>query len=142
MLIQQKTDNRLDKSDYNNSIRLIQVGFHYKKNKTEDNLKLERCKSVCEEYRCDLTKELDDMSGISKQHYYDMFHHYILADEWCRNQKCLAIRVPGGTVGGIHFDDNSIITKIVIDTNYVVKTYPANVNELIQKFVGETIEWQ
>ncbi len=73
---------------------------------------------------------------------YDMFHHYILADEWCRNQKCLAIRVPGGTVEGIHFDDNSIITKIVVDTNYVVKTYPSNINELIQKFIGEVIEWQ
>lgn len=47
------------------------------KNKTEDNLKLERSKSVFEGYRCDLTKELDDMSGISKQHYYNMFHHYI-----------------------------------------------------------------
>lgn len=105
-------------------------------------MKLERSKSVFEEYRCDLTKELDDMSGISKQHYYNMFHHYILADEWCRNQKCLAIRVPGGTVGGIHFDDNSIITKIVVDTNYVVKTYPANINELIQKFIEEVIEWQ
>ena len=94
------------------------------------------------EYRCDLTKELDDISGISKQHYYDMFHHYILADEWCRNQKCLAIRVPGGTVGGIHFDDNNVITKIVIDTDYVVKTYPKSINELIQKFIGEIIEWQ
>lgn len=139
MLIQHKTENRLDKSDYNNSIRLIQVGFHYK-NKTEDNLKLERRKSVCEEYRCDLTKELDDMSGISKQHYYDMFHHYILADEWCKKEKCLAIRVLGGTVGGIHFNDNNTITKIVIDIDYVVKTYPSNVNDLIQKYVGEVIE--
>lgn len=142
MLIQHKTVIRFDESYYNNSKILIQVGFHYKKNKTEDNLKLERSKSVFEGYRCDLTKELDDMSGISKQHYYNMFHHYILADEWCRNQKCLAIRVPGGTVGGIHFDDNSIITKIVVDTNYVVKTYPVNINELIQKFIGEVIEWQ
>jgi len=140
VLIQHKTENRLDKSDYNNSIRFIQVGFHYK-NKTEDNLKLERRKSVCEEYRCDLTKELDDMSGISKQHYYDMFHHYILADEWCKKEKCLAIRVPGGTVGGIHFNDNNTITKIVIDIDYVVKTYPSNVNDLIQKYVGEVIEW-
>ncbi|RKI83825.1 hypothetical protein D7V90_08005 [bacterium 1xD42-87] len=140
MLIQHKTVIRLDESYYNNSKRLIQVGFHYK-NKTEDNLKLERRKSVCEEYRCDLTKELDDMSGISKQHYYDMFHHYILADEWCKKEKCLAIRVPGGTVGGIHFNDNNTITKIVIDIDYVVKTYPSNVNDLIQKYIGEVIEW-
>lgn len=94
------------------------------------------------EYRCELTKMLDDLSGISKKYYYDMFHHYVLADEWCRNQNCLAIRVSGGTVGGIHYDDKNVITKIIVDTNYVVKTYPSNINELIQKFVGEKIEWQ
>lgn len=105
-------------------------------------MKLQQCILGCKEYRCNLTKELDDISDISKQHYYDMFYHYILADEWCKNQKCLAIRVPGGTVGCIYFDDTNVITKIVIDTDYVVKTYPTNVNELIQKFVGEVIEWQ
>lgn len=105
-------------------------------------MKLEQCITSCNEYRCDLTKELDNISAISRLNYYDMFYHYILGDKWCRKQKCLAIRVPGGTVGGIHFDNKNIITKIVVDTNYVVKTYPANVNELIQKFVGEIIEWQ
>lgn len=104
-------------------------------------MQLQQCISFCKVYRCDLTKELDDISGISKQYYYHMFYHYILADEWCKNQKCLAIRVPGGTVGGIYFDDNGVITKIVVDTNYVVKTYPTNVNEIIQRFVGEVIEW-
>lgn len=104
-------------------------------------MKLERCKSLCKEYRCDLTRELDNVSGISKLHYYDMFHHYILADDWCKKEKCLAIRVPGGTVGGIYFDDNNVIAKIVVDANYVVKTYPSNMNELIQKYIGEVIEW-
>ena len=105
-------------------------------------MKLEQCITSCNEYRCDLTKELDDISKISQKHYYNMFHHYILADDWCKNQKCLVIRVPGGTVGGVYFDDNNIITKVVVDTSYVMKTYPENVNELIQKFVGELIEWQ
>jgi len=77
-----------------------------------------------------------------KQHYYNMFNHYILADEWCKKEKCFAIRVPGGTVGGIYFNDDDVITKIVIYTEYIVKTYPNNVNELIQKFVGEVIEWK
>ena len=104
-------------------------------------MRLQQCISCYKKYRCDLTKELDDISGISKQHYYDMFYHYILADEWCKNQKCLAIRVPGGTVGGIHFDDNDVITRIWIDANHVVKTYPTNVNEIIQRFVGEVIDW-
>lgn len=105
-------------------------------------MKFERRKSLCEEYRCDLTKELDDMSDISKQHFYNRFHHYVLADDFCRKQKCLAIRVPGGTVGCIYFNDNDVITEIVIDTNYVVKTYPTNVNELMHKYVGEIIEWK
>lgn len=94
------------------------------------------------EYRCDLTKELDNITGMSKQHFYDRFHHYILVDNLFKKPKVLAIRVPGGTVGSIYFDDNDVITEIVIDTNYVVKTYPTNVNELIQKYIGEVIEWQ
>lgn len=92
-------------------------------------------------YRCDLTKELDDISEISKHHYYKAFCHYVLVEEWCKNKKHFPIRVPGGTVGWIYFDGNNIITKIVIDTNYVVKEYPVNVNELIKRFVGEAIEW-
>lgn len=105
-------------------------------------MKLKQCIYGYKEYRCDLTKKLDDISGISKQqHYYDSFYHYILADELYKNQKRLAIRVPGGTVGCVYFDDNDVITKIVVDTNYVVKTYPTNVNEIIQRFVGEVIEW-
>ena len=56
------------------------------------------------------------------------------------NNKCLAIRVPGGTVGGIWIDKNNMITKIVIDTNYVVKTYPDDVNDLMVKYIREKIE--
>ena len=44
-------------------------------------------------------------------------------------------------MGGMWIDDNNRIIKIIIDTDYVVSTYPDNVNELIQKFVGEIIEW-
>lgn len=104
-------------------------------------MKLEKCNSYSEEYISDLTKELDRISGISKLDYYDIFYHYILADALCKQEKCLAIRVPGGSLGGICFDDNDVITKIEVDTNYVVKTYPNNVNELIQKFIGEKIKW-
>lgn len=100
-----------------------------------------RRESLKTEFRCELTKELDSLAKLSEEHYYDMFYHYILADDYCKKEKCLAIRVPGGTVGGIWIDDNNAITKIVVDTEYVVKTYPNNVNELIQKFVGEVIEY-
>ena len=91
---------------------------------------------------CELTKQLDDLAKLSEQIYYESFYHYIVTDDYCKNEKCLAIRVPGGTVGGLWFDDNNVITKIVIDTNYVVKTYPDNVNDLIKDFIGKTIEFE
>lgn len=94
------------------------------------------------EYTCKLTKELDSLAKLTDKEFYDVFYHYILADNWCKKEKCLAIRVPGGTVGGIRIDDNNIITNIDIDSDYVVKTYPNNVNELIKKFIGEIIEWE
>ena len=94
-----------------------------------------------DEYRCELTKELDSLAKLSESEYYDWFYHYILADDWCKKEKCLAVRVPGGTVGGVWVDENNVITKIFIDTDYVVKTYQNDVNELIQKFIGQVIEW-
>jgi hypothetical protein len=95
-----------------------------------------------QEYRCDLTNYLDSLAGLSEQTSYNLFYHYILADDHCRKEKCLAIRVPGGTVGGIWIDDNNTITKIEIDTDYVVKSYPDNVNELVQKYIGEIVEYE
>lgn len=95
-----------------------------------------------QEFVCDLTRELDTVSGIVDNQYYCLFRHYILADEWCMNNKCLAIRVPGGTVGGIWIDENNVITKIVVDTNYVIKTYHENVNELMGKYLGKAIEME
>ena len=94
------------------------------------------------EFRCALTKELDLLSKIDTSKYYDLFHHYLLVDQIGIKEKCLAIRVPGGTVGGIWIDENNAITNIRINTDYVVKTYASNVNELMQKFVGEIIELQ
>ena len=93
------------------------------------------------EYICELTKKLDLLAELIDKEFYDVFYHYIVADGYCKADKCLAIRVPGGTVGGIWLDDNNVITKIVIDTDYVVKTYPSNINDLIQDFVGEVIEY-
>lgn len=93
-------------------------------------------------YICSLTKELDNLSGLSKEGNTDIFRHYILADEGCRKRNCFPIRVPGGTVGGITLDENNVITDIAIDTDYVIATYPKNINELVKKFVGERIVFE
>lgn len=56
-------------------------------------------------------------------------------------QRLLYIRIPGGTVGNIFLDKTeNIITKITIDTDYVVDSYPENVQEYVQKYIGEKIE--
>ena len=94
--------------------------------------------SKMDEYFCDITLELDKLAGINPDAHWK---HYVLAERSYINEKCLAIRIPGGTLGGIWFDDNNIITKVKVDTNYVVKTYPSDVKEQIQKFVGQKIEF-
>lgn len=89
-----------------------------------------------EKYYCDLTSELDKMAKL------DRYKHYILVDNYCKNNRFYAIRFPDGTtVGAIYFDENNLITKITIDTNYVVKTYPSDVLDQLQKYVGQKIEF-
>lgn len=101
----------------------------YEKNK---NVKLS-------EYFCEITDELDRLSRIETTFY--MLKHYILVDEYCIKEKRLAIRIPGGTIGEICLDDNNIITKIKIDINYIVKTYPENIEEIMKKFIGVCVEF-
>lgn len=57
-------------------------------------MKLERKDTYDEEYICDLTKALDNISKISDSRYYKLFYHYILIDNWCKKTvlqlECLA----------------------------------------------------
>ena len=94
------------------------------------------------EYHCELTKELDDLAGFDKKMIDEYeYGHYILATEADMKQRLLYIRIPGGTVGNIFLDKTeNIITKITIDTDYVVDSYPENVQEYVQKYIGDKIE--
>ena len=90
--------------------------------------------SNLQEYYCDLTRELDSIIGLSQDQHWK---HYISMI----NGKILAIRIPGGTIGGVWFDDDNVITKVLVDTEYyVVKKYPKDLNEKLKHFVGEKIE--
>ena len=104
-------------------------------------LKHKKGKGVLSEYLSELTTELDNLAKLDNGKEFHLFH-YIVLDDYSIKEKCLPIRVYGGTVGAIWFDDNNIITKIFIDVNYVVKSYPSNVNEIVQKYVGQNIEWE
>ena len=85
------------------------------------------------EYYSELTLYLDKLAGFKPE---TLLKHYILMD----NSKCLAIRIPGGTVGGIWIDEDYKITDVFIDTNYIVHTYPSDINEKMKKYIGEKIE--
>lgn len=102
-------------------------------------LKHKRGSGILSEYLCDLTDELDALAKLDNGKEFHLYH-YIIVDDYGMKEKCLAIRVHGGTVGGLWFDENNIITKISIDTKYVVKSYPENVEEIVQKYVGKTLE--
>lgn len=98
-------------------------------------------KGILSEYLCELTTELDKLAKLDNSDDVFKLFHYIIINNIGIKEKCFAIRVYGGTVGGIWFDDNNIITKIYIDTDYVIKSYPANINETIQKYIGKKLEW-
>ena len=67
-------------------------------------------------YACELTDELDALMKAMSDASAN--RHYILADEFCKRNKCLAIRIPGCTLGGIHYNHDNIVTGIdVFPTN-------------------------
>lgn len=104
-------------------------------------MKLEQCKPWDPDvYVCKLTRRLDELAGLDMHKDYDLFYHYVLYDEWDKKHKMLAIRVPGGTVGSATLDDDGDIVSIYIDTDYVIDTYPEDVNERIKEFIGVRIK--
>ena len=92
------------------------------------------------EFRCDLTYALDNAASLDQMSSYEFYHHYILVDAIALEEKILPIRVPGGTIGAVFIDENNEIAMIKIDRDYVVKTYPTNINEIISEFIGRTVE--
>ena len=104
-------------------------------------MKLEKCKSWNKDaYVCALTRRLDELAGLDKQKEYDIFYHYVLYDGWDKINHLMAIRVPGGTVGVIELDEDNDIKSVAVDTDYVVDTYPEDVNERIKEFIGVRIK--
>lgn len=89
--------------------------------------------AMCE-YYSNLTEELD-VAIITG--YTGGFRHYVLANGYCLQMKCLVIRVFGTTVGSIRFDDGNVIQSVVIDSDPVIGHYTKDVNMRLQKYVGQ-----
>lgn len=96
-----------------------------------------------DEYVCELTEELDILSGLNKRESYRYgYKHYVYVTDSDKKEHCYAIRVPGGTVGGIWVDGRNVIVNIKIDRNYVVKTYSDELDAIIEKYIGKKIEFE
>lgn len=97
-----------------------------------------------DEYVCELTEELDILSGLNKRGSYRYgYKHYVYATDSDKKEHYYAIRVPGGTLGDIVTDNDDYIIDVVIDIDYVIKTYLNNVNEIIKKkYIGKKIEFE
>nr|DAD59694.1 MAG TPA: hypothetical protein [Bacteriophage sp.] len=100
-----------------------------------------KSKGYWDEYFCKITDRLDQLAGLKITNDGYCWRHYILYDDYDKKNNIMAIRIPGGTVGGIELDDNNVIKEIKVNTNYVVDTYPDNVEEIINnEFVGFKVE--
>ena len=51
------------------------------------------------EFFCEITDELDKLAGLTVDEEHK-WRHYVLVNDYTINERCLAIRLPGGTVGG------------------------------------------
>lgn len=90
--------------------------------------------SLCE-YFCELTKFLDNITEMRRPSW----RHYILAHPCDFKDGALPIRLPGCTVGGVFINKDSVITKVLIDGNYYKDIYPEDINEMLERYVGEKI---
>ena len=90
--------------------------------------------SFCE-YFCELTEFLDNITEKKRLSQ----RHYILGLPCDFKDGSLPIRLPGCTVGGVFIDKNSVITKVLIDGNYYKDIYPKDINEMLERYVGENI---
>ena len=100
-------------------------------------MELENNPTLSDEYVGDITRELDRLAGLT---VCDDLHHYIYIDKNYYKDKHLLVRIPGGTIGGLYFNDNFEITKIVINISNVLVRYPDNINERMKKFIGAKLE--
>jgi hypothetical protein len=95
------------------------------------------CGEVRKAWTCEITWFLDQVAGLDERLHYIVINDLILFDDEDEGHAAYYIRVPGGTVGSIWLDIDHNIRRIFIDTDFVVKSYPEDINEQMKKFVGE-----
>lgn len=93
--------------------------------------------SIEKEYFCELTEVLDSILGNPNRN--DRFKVYLLdTRRWDPNK--FTIRVPGCSLGYVALDKNNTIIESRIE-DHGLKYFNSDPNELLQKFVGEKLEF-
>ena len=89
------------------------------------------------QYTCEITDFLDEQSVVKSKylHYY-----YLLADDFQIQNGCLAVRVPGCTVGYVKIDDSKVITDLRVTRFVCNNQFPEDINDKLQRFIGDAIE--
>lgn len=104
-----------------------------KENTTNDIMLKTRVEGFNDDmYKNDLTTELDKyLLDAFKKNY--LIGTYLYGEP---KERKLAIRYPGATRGGILFDYNNIITKIIIDDNWSCYDCNSEMHAVLEKYVG------
>lgn len=92
------------------------------------------------EFYCEITDELDAITGICPKDDSNYWRHYIVEDKRTTGERGLAIRLPVGATGGIWIDSEGVITEILISSIPTFNIYPTDINELLKKFIGSKFE--
>lgn len=95
------------------------------------------CGEVRKAWTFEITWFLDQVAGLDERLHYIVINDLILFDDEDEGPAAYYIRVPGGTVGSVWLDENYNIRRIFIDTDYVIESYPKDINEQVKKFLGE-----
>ena len=112
----------------------MKSGSNYMILKDEDNIK---------HYTCNLTYKLDQLARFNERYQYcRCYKHYLLDYRNKEGFYNFPIRVPGRTIGGMWVDKYNRIVNISIDKDYAVKTYPNDLEKMLEKYIGKKIEFE
>ena len=90
-----------------------------------------------EKWVCRLTERLDNYLVGKTNIWYTYI--YIISENDKHN--CLALRVPGQTIGRVMLDENDCIVSIGIDDLSIAK-FNCDINELVKDFVGVGVSYE
>lgn len=89
-------------------------------------------------YFCNVTKVLQ--TYIDKKFGNNSREIFITITEESLKNRVFTIDMIGATLGAIWLDNDFCITDIDIDDYYTGYIFPNNINELLEKFIGQKIE--